>query len=107
KAGCTITQFGWTWTPFIIFNLSSPILSNKIRFWAWYDWLHCNTVDVDLYYNGGWRDLYQGGFNDRIWTEKNFNTQLIYKARIRFQVQRWILWPATADLHEFQFYKLP
>ena len=105
KAGCTIINFFWTWTPWIELTLSSPITCNKTRFYAWYDDLHCNMIDIDLYYNNSWHHLFQGAYMDREWVVYSFQTLSgVMKTRMSFHVQRWVLWPVTADLHEFQFF---
>ncbi|RLI59769.1 MAG: hypothetical protein DRO67_09600 [Candidatus Asgardarchaeum californiense] len=106
KAGCTILEFGWWWTPWIELTLNSPTDISKIRFFAWYDYYHCNEVDVDLYYGGGWHNLYQGSYPDRQWMEYAINMHDVTAARLSFHVQRWLLYPVTADLHEFQFYRV-
>lgn len=54
KAGCTTTQFTWHWTPFLELSLSQPLYTDKIRFYAWYSWLYCNKIDVDVYYGDGY-----------------------------------------------------
>ncbi len=54
KAGCTIDESGWIWTPFIELTLSKPLECDKIRFYAWYSPLHCNMIDVDVYYSDGY-----------------------------------------------------
>ncbi|MFH1100857.1 MAG: hypothetical protein V1726_02325 [Methanobacteriota archaeon] len=105
KAGCTIYDFYWTWTPWLELTVSAPITCDRIRFYAWYDELHCNRIDFDIYYDGDWHHLYQGPFADREWVEYSFmKASSVTKARVCFHVQRWILWPVTADLHEFQFF---
>lgn len=106
KAGCTITEFGWTWTDFIELTLSEPIDCNKIRFYAWYNLFHCKYIDVDIYYDGGWHGIKQGSFSNWDWEEVAFSQQNVSKARVRFYVKRWFLSPVVADLHEFQFHKL-
>ena len=111
KAGCEITEFGWTWTPYIQLTLPTPIHINKIRFWAWYDSDHCDEIDIDVFWQstpgvgGYWTNVYEGSYEDREWVEKPFQySGYVTKARIRFEVQRWLLWPVVADLHEFKFY---
>ncbi len=105
KAGCQITDLFARWTPWLELTLSSPIICNKIRFYAWYDDLHCNMIDFDLYYNGDWHHIYQGGYTDREWVDYSFSTiSGVTKARVSFHVNR-LLWDyVVADLHEFQFF---
>jgi len=104
KADCLIEDFGWIWTPWLELMLEEPMNCNKIRFYAWYHQFHCRNIDVDLFYDGSWHGLYQGSFANWQWVEKSFNEQVVSKARVRFEVQRWLLSAVKADLYEFQFY---
>ncbi len=105
KAGCRVYEFFWKWTPWLELTLSTPITCDKIKFYAWYDDLHCNMIDIELFYNGDWHFLYQGGYADREWVVYSFSTHAdVTKARVSFHVQRWVLDPVVADLHEFQFF---
>ncbi|MCX6666103.1 MAG: hypothetical protein NT038_08635 [Euryarchaeota archaeon] len=105
KAGCKITELFARWTPWLELTLSSQIICNKIRFYAWYDDLHCNMIHFDLYYSGDWHHMYEGGYTDREWVNYSFGTiSGVTKARVSFHVNR-LLWDyVVADLHEFQFF---
>ena len=109
KAGCTITQPGWVWTPWLEFTLSSPINCNKIRFFAWYDPIHCASVDIDINYpyHGGWQHCYDGWYESYEWVESSTSSYPVEKARIRFYVNRVLWLYVVADLYEFQFYGSP
>jgi hypothetical protein len=106
KAGCKESGYGWRWTSFIEFTLTSLINSNKIRFYAWYNILHCNMIDVDIYYNDFWYGLHFGSYPKNQWVEYTFSEQSVEKARVRFHVNPYLLSPVTAKLHEFQFYQV-
>jgi hypothetical protein len=107
KAGCTIEEQGEQMTPYLELTLSSPINSDKIRFYAWYHWRHCYLIDVGVYYDGDWHNVYFDKFPSYQWVDVPFDEEhLVEKAIVRFCVKRWILWPVTADLHEFQFYQV-
>ncbi len=104
KADCETTDFGWIWTPYLELGLNNPINCDKIRFYAWYAPSHCKNIDIDLYYDQAWHNLYQGSFSCWQWVEKSFSQHEISKARVRFEVKRYLLSPVKADLHEFQFF---
>ena len=42
----------WFWTPYLEFTLPNSITYDKINFIAKYDFLHCNIIDIDVYYSG-------------------------------------------------------
>jgi hypothetical protein len=107
KAGCTIEDHLWTWTPHLELTLSSSVDSDKIRFYAWKNKLHCKWIAVDIYYNGDWHNVYYFGYPNYKWVEAPFDEQSVEKARVRFFVKRWLHSPVTADLHEFQFHQVP
>jgi len=54
NASCIREESGWDWTPFIELTLEEPLECEKIRFYAWYNALHCNKIDVDVYYSDGY-----------------------------------------------------
>ncbi len=104
KATCRITDSGWVWTPWIELTLSSSVECNKIRFWAWYDVVHCKKIEIHV-----GSASYEGTYNNYQWTEFSFSQQSVSIAYIRFYVQRYgyPYYYVVADLHEFQFYKMP
>ena len=93
------------WTKFLVLTLPSPIRSNKIRFWAWYDADHCDQIDVDIYSNDAWVDVYQGSYAGYTWVEKTFSERSVTKARVAFHVIKGTWAYVVADLHEFDFYQ--
>lgn len=99
----------WKWTEYL--ELNCPQTScDKIRFYAWYNDSYCNKIDVDVYYNGGWHDVYEGPYNNYQWEEKSLSggSYQVTKARVKFYYKGYIWpWGTTADLHEFDFHKLP
>ena len=112
KAKCTVWDSGdWFWTDPLDLLLPEPITSNKIRFWAWYDddyaFCHCRAAKVKIHADDGWHTVHDGEFVDRDWEYVSFSTLTnVDKVRISFEVRRWT-WPSvTADLHEFEFYKV-
>lgn len=68
---------GLTW--FLELILASPINCDKIRFWSG----AATTVDIDVYYDGTWHDVYQGTPVGSQWEEKSIptGTKIVSKAR--------------------------
>jgi len=93
----------WQWTGFL--ELVSPlqIQCNKIRFKAWYDEKWCDSIDVDVYVNNTWIDIYEGTYNNRKWEILTFPIYTIAKARVRFHVRSSMM-GIDADLYEFDFF---
>lgn len=72
------------WTDFIELTRAS-LSCDKVRFWAHYYDGYIDTVDIDLYYSGGWHDLYEGAYTHDNWTEKAIgSTQTVTAMRLRF-----------------------
>ena len=73
-----------SWGSFLELNIDS-ILCNKIRFFADPLSEYITEIDIDVYYDGAWHDVYEGTFADKIWEEKSLSGNYsITKARIRF-----------------------
>ena len=54
----------------------------KVKFYA-QNWSgDLSLIDIDVYYSGGWHDVYQGAFSFA-WVEKTFAVQNITKFRFR------------------------
>ncbi|MBD3311116.1 MAG: prepilin-type N-terminal cleavage/methylation domain-containing protein [Candidatus Magasanikbacteria bacterium] len=96
---------GSGWGQFIELTLSTPITSNKVRINADYLDAHINYVDIDVYVDGNWVDVFQGG-NEASWNvqwvELPFTQGTVEKARFRwnYKVGGYYYW-----LYEFQFYQ--
>ena len=87
-----------TWSYFIELEIDE-IICKTIRFHALSS-ADITQIDVDLYYQGDWHDLYEGAFDDATWVEKSMvNHQYVTKARVRFYASA----AATAYLYEFEF----
>lgn len=110
KAGCTITDSywnEWVWTPWLELTLSTPITCDKIRFYAWYNFLHCNEIEYYIYGDNSTHHR-SGYFDNHEWVVDDIPggpRTNIYKAKVRFHVRRGIWSQVTADLHEFQFHE--
>lgn len=73
------------YTPFIVLNFITPALVDKIRYLVWSDYLE-STIDIDIYYNGEWHNLYEGAYPQNTLTEVDLQTgaRMIEKIRVRF-----------------------
>jgi len=90
-----------SWSSPIILTIDS-ITSNKLRFYAYYNAASINQVDVDVYRDGEWVDVYQGSFADREWVEKTFTKGKVTEARVRFYndgIQQ------SCSFYEFDFWE--
>jgi len=75
------------WGPFLELNFSNPINANKLRYFLWYatPTHNINQMDVDVYKNGSWQDIYQGPMDaSDSWAEHIFTAGSVTKARIRY-----------------------
>ncbi len=90
---------------FIEFDLAAPIYSNRVRVNADYLDVHIANVDVDVFVDGAWVDVFTGGneaqWNDQ-YVELPFTGGTVTKARFRYNysVGGFFYW-----LYEFQFYQ--
>lgn len=93
------------WSPYLYLG-RNPVSSDAIRFFARGETLdpyRVDSVDVDVFRDSTWVDVYQGSFNDKQWVEYYFAPGLVSSARIRFHVNS----AATGlyfELYEFDFY---
>jgi hypothetical protein len=88
------------WSSFLYLTINA-IQSNKVRWSATYS-LTITSIDLDVYKNGEWVDVYQGSFANDIWNERTFVEGLVTMARVRFLHYG----PSTdnAQLYEFDFF---
>lgn len=100
-AGTTKITEAKVWSSFIELIRNVPNCG-AVRFYAYWEGLAgINLIDVDLYYNDMWNDLYEGVFGSQIWEEKSLGTvEFVTKARVRFYAKK----ADTAYLYAFQFY---
>jgi hypothetical protein len=91
------------WSSFIYFTHPS-IVSDDVRFYA-RGGSQVSSVDVDVFKDGVWIDVYQGAFNDKQWIEESFEEGKVTQARIRFYAtnsNEGFFW----ELYEFNFQKV-
>ncbi len=90
------------WSDYLYFN-HSPMSYDKIQFYALRN-SEVNGVDVDIYVDGAWQDLYQGNFTDRSWVELSFPESTVTQSRIRFSTpytNRGFFW----QLYEYRIWR--
>jgi len=103
-ARCTKTGFWrWRWTGYLELIPPISLECNKIRFKAWYDSRWCDEIDIDMFFNNKWNDIYQGSYKNKEWETIEFPINTISKARVRFYL-RQAFRGIDADLYEFDFY---
>lgn len=94
------------WTGFLELTLSSSIKCDAIKFNAFYNSQYVNKIDVDVYYNGAWHDVYEGSYSHHMWVTKSLGGEYqVTKARVRFYL-KGCLTGTTAQLYEFAFEKI-
>lgn len=76
---------------------------DKIRFYVAVNPGLMDKIDVDVYYDGAWHDVYEGAFSSGEWVSKDVpaGASLISKARVRFHNALAIV--VQCALYEFQF----
>lgn len=90
------------WGSYLELTIAS-ISCDKVRFWAWYSAPVINTIDLDVYYDGDWHDVYQGSYANEEWVEKSIpaGTKSVTKARVRFYNEYGI--SISCRLYDFDF----
>ena len=75
-----------SWTPFLIRELPEAIYSSVVKFYAQYQGTSgINTIDIDVYYNGAWHDVFEGSYMNQVWIEKELgDTYYVSKIAVRF-----------------------
>ena len=77
---------------------------SKVRFYALYDVSYITSIDIDVYYNGAWHDVYEGVFTSLSWVEKAIGSnQTITAFRFRFYCPD--AGGANCDLYEVDFFQ--
>lgn len=70
------------WSSFIY--LAHPeIPANSLRFYA-RSGAEVDLVDIGIYKDGSWQDIYQGPFADKQWVQEDFSSGVVGQIRIRF-----------------------
>ena len=101
---CTKTGFWkWRWTGYLELIPPLSLECNKIRFKALFDSTWCNEIDIDLFFNNNWNDIYQGTYKNKVWETIEFTLNKVSKARVKFHLIQRIK-GTDAELYEFDFY---
>ena len=96
-----------TWGVYLELLFDEAIYCDGVRFDAYYTKSTVNQIDIDLYYNSAWNDLYQGAYTNHTWVEKSIgSTEKVEKARVRFYHDSED-YPRPARLYEFDFDAYP
>ena len=95
---------GWQWTGDL--ELEVPQLDcNEIKFIADYHPDYIDEIDIYVFYNGYWHNIYTGAFNDREWDIKSLGgTYSVTKAKVCFHL-KGSLGGTFAEVFEFRFHK--
>ncbi|MHC4800297.1 MAG: hypothetical protein ACYTF1_26955, partial [Planctomycetota bacterium] len=93
-----------TWSGYLELLLTTPMVVDKIRHYSDYSAGGVNSIDIDVYYEGAWQNLYQGTFADQEWESRDMpdGAKTVSKARVRYYNVHSGL-GATASLFDFQF----
>ena len=98
-------RFGLKWSSFIVLTIPEKT-SNKLRYMVTASW-GMTTIDVDVYKDGAWVDVYQGYFygdiSNKLWQERSFTEGQVTKARVRFG-HKGIITSEVAMIWEFDFW---
>lgn len=73
------------WCSYLILLLNE-VKINKLKWYAKYEVNTITKIDIDVYYEGAWHDVYEGAFAHKEWVEKDIpaGVKLISRARVRF-----------------------
>lgn len=79
--------YGSSWLPFLELNMEDPLTSGGVRYYlptgSWLGLSGINIVDVDVFRDGSWVDVYQGSFTVGEWNVGDFTPGVVTKARYR------------------------
>ena len=92
----------YEWSPFLEFMIPST-MCGKVRIYAPCSFSYQSTVDIDIYRNDTWVNIYDGPIDNRDWTEKGFAPGDVSKARVRFYIGYH---GTSAEINEFDFYDI-
>jgi len=81
----------------------AEINCDKVQFYAKYEAANINKIDLDVYWDGAWHDIYEGSYASEEWVEKPLgDTYAVTQARVKFyndnDFASWICY-----LYEFEF----
>ena len=90
------------WSTFLV-HTHAALDCSKVRYYPHDATWRITLVDVDVYWDSAWHDIYQGGFPRLAWVEKSLGgTYSVTQLRIRFYNPSSASW---AKLYETDFYE--
>lgn len=103
-AGSSIIGDAKTWSSFILLDVYSEIHCERIKYLAYQlGPTGIELIDIDLYYDSQWNDLYEGVFDSQVWTTIDvIPFQYLYSTRIRFYGKK----ADTALFYGLEFWNL-
>ena len=97
----TISVSAYSWSEDLELTIDA-LYCDKVRFWAYYSGTYINSIDLDVYYDGSYHDVYEGTYADREWIEKSLgSTYSVTKVLIKFYNDYSS--SKTAYIYEFDF----
>jgi hypothetical protein len=97
---CALSSSESNWGSFIELT-HDAIDCDKVRHYSAYHATYRDQIDIDVYYEGAWHDVYEGNFPTQTWDEKTIpgGTKSVTAARVRYHHQS----PSWAAIYEFEF----
>lgn len=84
----------------------AAINCSKVRFWTFYNVASQSSIDLDVYYDGAWHDVYEGSYANLEWVEKELGgTYSVTAARVKFYNEHSS--SNNLRLYEFEFWEAP
>ncbi len=97
----TASPLGDAWSSYLELTHAS-LYCDKVRVYAEYNAININEISIDVYYSGGWHNIYEGIFADKTWVEKAIgSTQQVTAARVKFYNDAFLI--TVVDFYEFAF----
>jgi len=106
EATTIIYKPGEDWADYWLELTHAALNCSKVQFWAYYETGRIDQIDLDVYYDDGWHDVYQGIYADKEWVEKDIpeGAKSVTAARVRFHNTSAL--GRTVRLYEFDFWEV-
>jgi len=95
-----------SWSNYLELHLDTPILCDKVRYSSEYGPFAISKISLDVFYEAGWHNIYEGAFLDKSWDEKSIpaGTKTVSAMRAKFwnnsdSSTRWPEW-LEADFNQ-------
>jgi hypothetical protein len=90
-----------SWSPFMTFTIDSTEC-NYVQWWVSRESGNISKIDLDIYYESAWHDIYENSFTPDNWETKSLGgTYEITQARVRFWNSNTPGYTYWVRLHEF------